>query len=171
MNVSYLNKNKAIFSTNTNYILAPKQYFENIKRLYLNKYIESKECIISINSIIKCDKIINENYIAFVIDDKKFELSGHELFHKISVQYEFLIQQNQMNDMWIFGNLFLSNYITSFDYDNQKVSIYSQKKIYDDWNMINKKQNYIKKQIYIYLMCVLFVCILYEMYLYLHQNK
>lgn len=171
LNISYLNKHKAIFSTNTNYILAPKQYFDNIKRLYLNKYIENKECVISVGSIIKCDKIINENYIIFVIENKKFELSGHELFYKVSGQYEFLIQQNQMNDMWIFGNFFLSNYIASFNYDDQTVNLYSQKKIYDDLNIIHQKQNDIKKQIYIYLMCLLFVCILYEMYLYLNHNK
>ena len=76
-----------------------------------------------------------------------------------------------MNDMWIFGNFFLSNYIASFNYDDQTVNLYSQKKIYDDLNIIHQKQNDIKKQIYIYLMCLLFVCILYEIYLYLNHNK
>ena len=130
-------------SIDYNYIISPKEYFDQLILPFFNSYIDNKKCkYYEINhqgyfyQIIFCDKNL------FTIKDIKkfptiyfyhhdfnytFELTYDDLFEEINNNIYFLILKNigDFNkDLWKMGKIFLKKYQFGFNQDSKMIYFY-----------------------------------------------
>lgn len=136
----YTIESYAYFQTNTNEILVPKSFMSYLKETVLQKYIDNKECIdIKVGILTDnygyitcdCEVIAMLPKINFLFGDYIHSFNMPELFEVSessinSEQCELIIQQNQQEDIWIFGTSFLGQYYSFYDYDNHTIEFYSK---------------------------------------------
>lgn len=152
------------FQTNNEYIYAPQNFmsfiFESLdnnlkKDCYVYKSSFGGEHLRCLNDIL--DNLPNYTFIfdstSFSIPIKDFFEPGYETSDSILF---FSSIENDRNDTWIFGNYFLSRYITVFDYEDKSISFYSNKYTIALLNEFN-----IKKYFIISIMGILSLSILY----------
>lgn len=136
---------KVIFQAAYKDIYAPKKFIELVKNYYFKTFFEEKICYEKkYNSLnikgfeCKGDKkifnILPDN-INFAFNNKLIQLSIKNItqyypnangsgYFKFNI-YESLLEKE--NNIWIFGASFLQNTISSFDYDNKKITFYSSR--------------------------------------------
>jgi len=135
----------ADLSINFDYIISPKEYFENLILPFFNSYLEKQICKKNeiqtksyIYEVINCDKTL------FTIQDIKnfptiyfyhhnfnytFELTYNELFKEINNNIYFLILNNigKINEnIWKLGKIFLKKYHFSFNQDSKMIIFYNE---------------------------------------------
>ena len=158
--------NKDIYadlSINYDYIISPKEYFDQLILPFFNSYIENNNCqfgeikkSVDIYEILYCNKNV------FTIQDMKkfptlyfyhrefnytFELNYEDLFEEINNNIYFLIAKNIGNfdiDIWKMGKTFLNKYQFSFNQDSKMISFYPHTNNYNyniDEDEKNNKKN------------------------------
>lgn len=130
------------FQTNNEYIFAPQTFMsfifdsldENLKKdCYIYESNFGAERLRCLNDIL--DNLPNYTFVfgstSFSIPIKDFFEPGYETSDSILF---FSSKENNRNDTWIFGNYFLSRYITVFDYEDKSISFYSNKYAIEKYN-------------------------------------
>ena len=126
------NKEEMLFQTNYKFISVPKSFL-----MFLNFTVFQKSygyCFYKEYDSLETFKCVNTYLpslpnITFIFDDYAFIIPMFELFvhsNEISesaIVYDHLIINN--NNTWVFGNYFLSKYVTLFDYDEPSITFYS----------------------------------------------
>ena len=79
-------------------------------------------------------KILHKNInnwgkITFIIEGKAYEMDGTDLLYKFDKVYVFGIVKNINNNNWVLGVVFLWKYYSVFDYEGQRVILYSDKEL------------------------------------------
>ena len=172
-NYTIYNSNREVyFQTAINGISVTKDFINFIENKVLNKYFKSQRCFYSSDKRkrIKCNKeIINDETlttmkIGFVFEGKVYYLSFIFLFESIfdeSSEYlSLLIEENLHSNDWYFGGIFLSNFISVFDYEMKTVSLYSNTKF-----ELIKKDDRIEKNILIGNVILLIITIIGNLYI------
>ena len=168
-----------------NYITCTKDYYDNIKKYFFNKYFESNICkeIISNDkydrgdSMIICNLTIKnelKNFPNLCLLYKElnftFNLDYKELFTEINNKIYFLIiSPARINLGWNFGNILIKKYSFMFDQDKKQIYFIHLKKYEmeteDDGNgnnEINEDNNNFKKdyRVFIFLsVLIIFIII------------
>ena len=140
--VSYLSKNTyyknnyySFFDTGISGILVPKDFYDFLMENVFKKYIESKQCDYSLFSerfYFVCDNNVIDEIpdLIFVFENKGIRIKAKYLFSKMGINSDFLITENTvMNNTFIFGTAFISEFDTIFDYENNKISFFSNTQI------------------------------------------
>ncbi|XP_014243766.1 cathepsin D-like [Cimex lectularius] len=109
----------AILDTGTSYIVAPKQAIQNIRR-----FMGTDE-----NGNMPCEDYGQLPMLEFEIDGKLYSVNVTNYINKHKtlwweVCHDSLVDNNMAN-LWILGDVFLSNYYTVFDIDQKVVGIAS----------------------------------------------
>ena len=141
-NYTTYNCNREIyFQTAINGISVTNDFINFIENKVLYNYFTTQSCYYSSDKRkkIKCNReILNDETlttmkIGFVFEGKVYYLSFSFLFESIfdesSECLSLIIEENQHSNDWYFGGLFLSNFISEFDYETKTVSLYSDTKI------------------------------------------
>lgn len=151
-----LNYLKSILLVNINYIIAPKEFFDNIQNDYFNFYINKNICSIKTESsnygdyeIFFCKKkyfTLNEieKFPSIYFYNSRFNytfnLTYEELFEEFNDKILFLIIKEKYNsDFWKFGKLFLKKYHFTFSQYSKTINIYTNKRIYPNKSNLFKK--------------------------------
>lgn len=137
----FINKYKAIFQTAYRAITAPKEFLDYIAENIFKENLLRKECEIEKNYysayiiICKNGKEIFEKlppFFSFVFDNIVLKVPKSQLFYFPSfngieklICNIYLSLNKQEQNIWTFGDRFLSNYITEFDYENKEVTFFS----------------------------------------------
>ena len=125
----------AYFQSSGGFIVAPSSFILYINDTLFKEYLENKECQFSYSSFsfrnYQCDsKVVNafKSFI-FVIGDTKFKLGKEEMFDIYRDNFcRFKIHRDDTynnEEKWIFGNEFILQYITKYDYEKKKITFYS----------------------------------------------
>lgn len=153
----FINKYKAIFQSAYGGITAPKEFLDYIAENILKENILRNECEIERNYysdyifICKNGKEIFENlppFLSFVFDNIVLKVPKSQLFYFPSFNGNeklicniYLSLNKQEQNIWTFGDRFLSNFITEFDYENKEVTFFSNEAI----PIFKKKNNFFRK--------------------------
>lgn len=128
---SFSNKSPTVyFSTSKKNIMVPGKFLDFYKRNIISKFIDRGLCSQKGDSIYcSSSALSNIEDIYFKFDKKTIILKSHEVFLKVEPEGEandmfVLIFQKSPNDEWIFGTEFLKNFIVTFNYDDNSVSLY-----------------------------------------------
>ena len=126
------------FETGQNRISAPGRFINYMKRELFKPYFDKKECTridTSVGTItvrIECKKYAIETFPSFnfEINGFLFTLTKDDLFDCTDTICVLNINQNIVwEEKWVFGNCFLSKYITLFDYGNKQITFFSDRVI------------------------------------------
>lgn len=133
-NIYYNNHEYAFFQVADKRILAPEAFIDYLNNNYFHSYIRNDKCILSIsmNKVFECNcNIINAlPKIHFIFDSKAYSFKASELFEESGPQCTFLIASNHIRDKnWLFGTVFLSKFISLYDYNKSTVTFYSNNEI------------------------------------------
>lgn len=132
-NMYIVNKNIAYVSTSSKNIEVPEEDYNKIIEKYLKKYIDDETCRKDTfgKEEIMCPQIVRNKIgkITFIIEGKAYEMDGTDLFYKYEKVYAFGIVKNTKNDNWVLGVVFLWKYFSVFDYEGQRVILYSDKEL------------------------------------------
>ena len=148
------NNTKAEFIIDLNYIISDEQYYEDLKKIYFQKFFDNNTCYEEKSIIdgkytymIICNINFKENMKSFpclyFFSEHlffAFNLGYEDLFYEHNNKIYFLIiRKEHIKDYWKIGKIFLKKYPFIFDYDKKVVSyVYLNKK----WNpkMSGKKK-------------------------------
>ena len=127
----YLNTHISLFQSNVRPIRVPKDFMKYLNETIFNKLYSEKFCVYELYwdcETIKCecDKIQQDIRIDFDFDNNVFSLYKDDLFQKVNNSCNFLIEENiKGGNKWFIGTAFYYKYITDFDYDNARVTFFS----------------------------------------------
>ena len=128
-----VNQNIAYVSTSTKNIEIPEEDYNKIIEKYLKRYIDDNTCqkdSYGKEQIICPETIRNQlGKITFIIEGKAYEMDGTDLLYKFDKVYVFGIVKNINNNNWVLGVVFLWKYYSVFDYEGQRVILYSDKEL------------------------------------------
>ena len=157
----------------------PEEYFEHIKKIFFEEYINKSICHIANYDgkhyeILYCDADNEENFgekniqtfpkIYFNNVDKDFLVSfnGNDLFYFNDNKYFFKILKNTEKDIFTFGRLFFQKYIAIFNFDKKQIYFYKNNIQGKDKNDNNQSNLYLILMIVsIILAIILFILGLY----------
>ena len=151
---SFTNQYEANFDSAYEYIYAPKEYLEYIIQTLFRDAFKDGICEYVTHSILNCieckiDSNIDEYlpyYANIIFDDYVYTLNTSMLYSKaMDGIMRFNIVDGTDDDKknkWTFGTKFLENFISSFDYDEHKITFYSDRYI----EKINDKEMYTNKK-------------------------
>ena len=135
-----MEKVNGVLSINTNFIYAPKSFYENIAKIFFNHYFELNICkkerinqYESLNDVIYChqrnftDKDLKKFPVLLFQSNELnyiFNLDYNDLFIKTRNVYIFKIINNFAYDYWKLGKTFLEKYQFVFNYDSKTFGFY-----------------------------------------------
>ncbi len=143
-NISFFDNIQGQIAIDYNYIISNKDYFNNIKTNFFDKYINEDICyidknetlkriskkVISLLNIIICDKnkfkdIQKFPSLYFKNRDlnKIFEFNYKDLFQEIGNSLVFsIVMDEEAKSHWVFGRIFFQKYKFIFDGDQKTIS-------------------------------------------------
>lgn len=128
----FVNKWNMSFQSNERDIVIPYKFYNELKGKYLFEYFEKGSCreIYSVETYcyIFCSLKIFESLppFEFFIGNSVIKIPLTKLISKLSDGYVLDLQIPVFSkDEWIFGTHFLDLFISTFDYENEKVFLYS----------------------------------------------
>lgn len=129
---SYKDNSIALFDTALEGIRVPRKYFSYLSQVIFKEQIAQGHCYIKEEEIkyIVCHESVKEKigkYVNIVLEGKALTIESKVLINqefKKPNEIGFYIIENS-NDKWILGSNFIHFFISSFDYDNRKVSFFS----------------------------------------------
>lgn len=130
----YKNTQYSFFQAKSKTINVPLDYFMFLKENVFRPYLENKTCS-EINQetkylLCKYDIIRYLPTITFVFDNIGLSVPLQKLTEHYSNEKKLLIvNESNQNSQWVFGFNFLLEFQTLFDYDNQKITFYSDNNI------------------------------------------
>ena len=131
---------KSGFNNTLSGIYAPIHFLNLVEEEYFKKYIDNGNCDRKNKNTLECwcesESEIFDTFpstLNFIFDNSIFTIPKKIFFEIKELKclgitiFKFLIFPNQfqINNIWIFGDFFLQNYVTIFDYNRKKVSFYS----------------------------------------------
>ena len=142
--IIYQNELNFEINVDHNYIVCMKDFYENIKKNYFNKYLENNICqerfspliYLANQYMIICNLTIKEdlkNFPTLSFNYKQlnftFTLDYKDLFIEINDRIYFLaIYRDSFNTIWNFGSLFIKKYPFMFDQDRKTLYFIRLKK-------------------------------------------
>ena len=133
-----------VINVDHNYIVCNKEYYNNIKKQYFNKYLDNKICQERFSSLmymanqylIVCDLSIKEDlnnfpnlYLNYKQLNFTFNLDYKDLFFEFNDKIYFLvIYKDSFNTIWNFGSLLIKKYPFMFDQDRKTLYFIKLKK-------------------------------------------
>ena len=166
---NYINYYDAIFDSGEDFIYAPTEYLDYLKSSVFKEQFQAGECgyisHLSYNSI-ECTNSPNlwknlPTYINFVLGNYIYSINTTKLFYDCGMNLMRLIIVEKTEgsykerQKWIFGASFMHNYISSFDFDEKKITFYSDKIIKSFYNL--NKRNRSVNRVFVILYWVLFI--------------
>ena len=143
-NIIHLSELNFEINVDHNYIVCMKEYFENIKKHYFNKYIENNICqerfspllYREMQHMIVCDLTIKkdlENFPNLYLNYRElnftFFLDYKDLFIELNDRIYFLvIYRDAFNTIWNFGSILIKKYPFMFDQDKKTLYFIKLKK-------------------------------------------
>lgn len=169
MNKTIYKKNTfALFNSNDKRIFVPEEVFQSIGESYFEPLVKKHHCTYvkyQYEKMYHCQcHAIEEVFpdIFFSFEEFEVKLPYWSLFDTYDGTCFFVIEPSQEKEKFIFGSMFLMNFINVFDHENRTVTFYEVNS-----GMISKRSNLfsvenIKKGIYILtsFIAALFVAIL-----------
>ena len=169
----------AYFLLDFNYIISGKEYYDNIQRIYFQKYIENKICeekasykayegrTIMIVCNITFKKYLN-SFPTLYLHSRElsftFNLDYNDLFLESNDKIYFLIVYKEMiKPIWKLGKIFMRKYPFIFDQDKKTISLVYLDKFIEQKGKIDK--NYLKRFKDFCLYSLLFVGILIGLFI------
>lgn len=153
----FMNKYNMSFQSNKKDIGIPHNFYNEIKGKYLFEYFDKGECreIYSVESFcyIFCSLEIFEKVppFEFFIGDLIIKIPLTKLISKLSDGYALDLQTPVFSkEEWVFGTRFLDLFISTFDYENEKVFLYS-----NEIEIISLKYTRSRKSIFIFNLIIL----------------
>ena len=154
-NIIYLNELNFEINVDHNFIVCMKDYFENIKKGYFNKYIENNICkerfspllYRGIQNMIVCNFTIKKDlkyfptlYLYYKELNFTFFFDYKDLFIEVNNKIYFLvIYRDAINTIWNFGSLLIKKYPFMFDQD-KKILYFIKLKKYQNYSIEPKKE-------------------------------
>ena len=137
--ISFVNKEKeysydvnniVVLRTTENYIRVPVRFFEVLEKKIFNEYFIRKDCLFlqfkdSSHIECKCNTIDDIVLFLHFDENKAIKLSKKFLFKQFSSQCVFQVASHLKNNEWVLGSFFLKKFITTFDYDERRVTFYT----------------------------------------------
>lgn len=142
--IVYVNPYYSVFQTNTNDILIPSSYYENIIEGILNPYFMKSICMTGLikgDETIHCDckKINDFPLITFNFYDVDIKFDKSMLFEPDSDLCRFKMIKSYNKDYidyWVFGTSIFKNYSLLFDSEENSISFYHPFSYEEDNNRI-----------------------------------
>ena len=183
----------AIFRPDIKGLIAPEDYFENLNKTFLNKYINDKICQkieIYEKNISNNDYYDNQKMKFYKIECDKNKFNANDAnrfpslqFINIPLNYSFIFKGNELFkeekdkfifqiyigdiDYWYFGRIFLLKYQMIFNEDSKLIGFYSGMK-----EIGNNKSNIILKIILVLLFFLFFIILVIVLFMKISQlNK
>ena len=134
-NTYYKNKYYSFFDTGISGMLVPTDFYNFLMENVFKKYIETKQCgnvLFSEQFYFVCDNDVVDKIpdLIFVFENKGLRIKSKYLFSKMGQNSDFLISKNTvMENTFILGTSFISEFDTIFDYENNKISFFSNTQI------------------------------------------
>ena len=136
---NYINDKYAFINVDNDRIFAPDNVMDHIANTVFSDYIANKTCRYNQKKrrqYINCQCLPMRYFpnMTFVIDGYLIVFTAKELFLTIQSKSNclFLIQRSFEEgdeNMWYFGNYFLSRFDTEFNYDEHTITFYSDEEI------------------------------------------
>lgn len=133
-NEYYANSFDMHFQAIEDNILAPLGFMIYLYEKIFEKEINKKECTIKFykTDYIECkESVINKlnKDWTFVFGNNGLKIQGKKMFKCDHEQRcKFLIMKNPEDNSWVFGGLILLNYLSIYDYEESKITLYSKEK-------------------------------------------
>ena len=153
--IIYLNELEFEINIDHNFIVCMKDYFDNIKTHYFNKYIDNNICqernSLLLNRdiiyLIVCNLTIKEdldNFPSLYLNSRQlnftFTFNYKDLFFELNNRIYFLvIYRDSINTVWNFGSLLIKKYPFMFDQDKNTLHFIKLKKYQN--NPIGQNEN------------------------------
>ena len=135
----------AYFQISEGDIFVPRSFMFFLKDHCYSDYLRREKCIFyPMNNKIecKCNVIQNLPSFTFIINEYEFNFKAEDLFKKYYDTCELLFTPNTKSNQWIFGTSFLKYFISNFEYEKKRISLYSEKPIFF---LLNKNYSLILK--------------------------
>ena len=156
-NIIYLNELNFEINIDHNFIVCMKNYFDNIKKSYFDKYIENNMCqeryspllYREMQYMIVCNLNIKEdlkNFPSLYFNHRQlnftFSFDYNELFIELNNRIYFLIiYRDAINTIWNFGSLLVKKYPFMFDQDKKTLYFVKLKKYQNNLIEPEKEKN------------------------------
>lgn len=130
--ISYDTGYYVMFQTNQSQIYAPEDFLNKLDKAFFNSLIQDNYCSMNIISDItfyscQCKEISKIPDIIFFFNDKGIKLSSKDLFKQYGMRCRFIINKQEGNNKhFIFGTHLLMNYVSYFDHEKHKISLFSK---------------------------------------------
>jgi len=135
-NLYFKNENYAYFNAAERRIMAPKDFIYFLKVNYFQDDLLNGNCkfyLYGANHIFECLCSIQNKFpnISFIFNNYKYTFSSSELWFNYGGGFcHFLIQENSLRqNNFLFGSIFLSKFISNFDYETKYISFYSENQL------------------------------------------
>ena len=141
----YKNKHKALFQSAFKAITAPREYMNYLTSTVFKKYIHDGFCYVDKNYysdyIISCKNAqyvydTFPSHLNFVFDNIILTIPKNQILYFPNYKtYDRVVcniytdLNEELQSIWTFGDHFLSNYITEFNYEDREVIFYSNSTI------------------------------------------
>lgn len=128
----YIINKYAYFQSNKEKIIVPQNYLDYLIENDLSPYFLNKTCNITQNAlstsfICSCDVIEYFPVITFTLNNIEFPFYPRDLFEmKHKCFFLFASKENLDSETWIMGIPFMSKFFTFFDYEKDRITIYSK---------------------------------------------
>lgn len=125
---TYANVHPSYFQIGSSSIYAPVDFFLFLNETVLMPYFLKRHCMMD-DEVLRCKDFVSEQIGKFCFEFGKDSLcyGADYIFDLFGYYKTFLIVPNRKENTWIFGSIFITPYLTTFDYDKSTISFYSKK--------------------------------------------
>lgn len=127
----------AYIDVNNDRIFAPEEFMDFVEKNIFKEYIKKNICQLKGGDEIsfyncKCSKITDFPDMEIIFEGKyKIVWNFKKSFMQLNKSEEclFLIQRNYIDpksDKWLFGSLFIEDFVSEFDYENKTMTFYTK---------------------------------------------
>ena len=140
---NYTNRSPVRIDSDEDFIKAPYSFIKYLRENPFKKYLDNQSCKYIPQDTgaqgyfyCMCRNLTDFPDISFYIDKYEIKLDHNQLFESDMSTCFFSVVAN-LKDEWILGTLFLKNFITQFDYEDEVIKIHSSTK----YQIINDNNN------------------------------
>ena len=128
-NITFDNTQIAYFDSGNDYIYLPEEYYNTLDITYFERFQNdcSKVSFFEVLFMFVCNVEILSELPPFTFEFNDYEISieAYRLFTYLDGNYVLDMRKNSGNNNIILGGKFLKHFISTFDYENKKVTLYS----------------------------------------------
>lgn len=135
------------FGTKESILIVPDDFFNFISEKVLLPFLKEKKCR-KLNfkeyQHIECQcRVVDSVLFYFNFENQENKIINVDLFERYGNQCVFMVENRKDIPEWTFGTSFLRKFISSFNYDERRVTLYSKKIInnQNETNIIGNEKN------------------------------